>query len=64
MLSDQELLGKYTEETLKLKYLNRFGRDSPHFRGYPKTLLMNTCRHLLGQRQAPIPSVILREDNV
>lgn len=61
-LSDQEVTNCYTREGLKLKLLNRFGRQSRHFRGYPNTLLMNHCRQLLEQRNLPLPSVFHQED--
>ncbi len=61
-LSDQDVTNCYTREGLKLKLLNRFGRQSKHFRGYPNTLLMNYYRQLLEQRNLPLPSVFLPED--
>jgi len=61
-LTDQDVIDCYTREMVKLKLLNRFGRQSTHFRGYPNTLLMNRCRQLLERRNLPLPSAFLPED--
>jgi len=56
-MSDQEVTDRYTKETLKLKVLNQFGRQSERFLGYPNTYMMNRCRRELEHRGLPIPHV-------
>ncbi len=61
-LSDQDLTDYYTTEMLKLKTLNRFGRASEKFRGYPNTLRMNLCAQELKRRDLPVPQIHLPEE--
>src|SRR5712692_2556975 len=56
-MSDQEVTNRYSKETLKLKTLNQFGRQSKRFLGYPNTLMMNLCKQELERRGLPIPTV-------
>ncbi len=56
-MSNQDLLATYTTEMLKLKRLLRFGRQSEPFQGYPRTSLMNVCRHVLVSRKVTIPLI-------
>ena len=56
-LSNQDVADRYTKELMKLKTLNRFGRRSEGFFGYPNTLMMNLCRRELERRNLPIPCV-------
>jgi hypothetical protein len=56
-MSDQEVTTRYAKETLKLKTLNLFGRQSERFLGYPNTLMMNLCKQELDRRGLPIPTV-------
>jgi hypothetical protein len=60
-LSDQGLADHYTTEMGKLKTLNRFGRLSEKFKGYPNTLKMNLCQSELKRRGLPVPQVHLPE---
>ncbi|SRR5712692_1437114 len=59
-MSDQEVTNRYCKETLKLKTLNQFGRQSERFSGYPNTLMMNLCKQELERRGLPIPTVSLQ----
>jgi hypothetical protein len=59
--SDQEVVDGYRAEMLKLKALNRFGRQSEQFQGYPNTAKMNQYRRELEHRGLPIPEVSLPE---
>ena len=63
-MSDQQLKDRYYKETLKLKTLLRFGRQSERFLGYPNTLMMNLGRRELKRRGLPIPDVRLPEEEV
>jgi hypothetical protein len=54
-MSDQDVTNRYSREVLKLKTLNRFGRQSERFLGYPNTLMMNRCKRELERRSLPIP---------
>lgn len=56
-MTNQELLAMYTTEMLKLKRLLRFGRQSEHFQGYPRTSLLNVCRRVLVSRKVTIPRI-------
>jgi len=56
-MSDQEIVNRYARETLKLRTLNQFGRQSERFFGYPNTLMMNRCRQELERRGLSIPLV-------
>lgn len=56
-LSDQEVSARYAEEMRKLKTLNRFGRHSERFLGYPNTQVMNLCQQECQRRGLPIPPV-------
>ena len=56
-MSDQDLTQRYTQELLKLRTLNQYGRHSEHFLGYPNTLVMNWCRQELERRGLPVPPV-------
>jgi hypothetical protein len=56
-MTDQEMLAAYTTEMLKLKRLLRFGRQSEHFQGYPKTSLINRYRRILVSRKVDIPRI-------
>jgi len=56
-MSDQEVTNRYSREVLKLKMLNRFGRQSERFLGYPNTLVMNLCQLELERRGLPIPTL-------
>jgi hypothetical protein len=59
--SDHEIAERYCAELLKLKTLNRFGRHSERFLGYPNTAMMNRCRFELQHRGLSIPQVIVPE---
>ena len=61
-ISDQEVTRRYGQELLKLKTLNRYGRHSERFLGYPNTLVMNRCRQELERRGLPVPPVNPREE--
>jgi hypothetical protein len=61
-LPDQEVIDLYRNEMLKLKTLNRFGRTSERFQGYPNTAKMNRWKRELERRNLPVPQVQLSEE--
>ena len=56
-MTEQQLSERYTQELRKLRMLNEYGRHSPHFQGYPNTLVMQLCRRELERRGLPIPPI-------
>lgn len=58
-MTDQEVSDRYTQEMLKLKRWNAFGRQSKQFQGYPNTVMMNLCQRELNRRGVPVPQVSL-----
>jgi integrase len=53
-MSDQELLGRYTQELMKLKaFLNP--QKQKEYLGFPDLLLLNECRQELERRGLPVP---------
>ena len=52
----------YRQEMVKLKTLNRFGRRSEKFLGYPNTAKMNLCKRELERRNLPVLQVYLVEE--
>ena len=57
LMSDREVAQRYTQELLKLKTLNQYGRHSERFLGYPNTLIMNQCKRELERRGLLVPAV-------
>ncbi len=56
-LTEQQVSERYTQELRKLRVLNQHGRHSPHFQGYPNTLVMQRCRRELERRGLPVPPI-------
>jgi hypothetical protein len=57
-LSDQEVLDRYSQETLKLKTLLQAQRPGDPFLGYPDNAMMNCCKRELERRGLPVPQIV------
>ena len=56
-VTEQQLSERSTHELRKLRALTQYGRHSPHFRGYPNTLVMQSCKRELMRRGLPVPPI-------
>ena len=64
-MSDQEVIDRYTKETVRLKTINQFtqqGKKRPSDVPHPNTIMINLSRQELERRGLPIPLVNLPED--